>query len=368
MWCAYYPDLVRPEGINLHSTGLERLERSKRLTSPDRAAHVDVAVIGAGIIGLSAAVALAQSGFTVRVITRQEPLETTSANAGAIWGPFLSSTDERLRRWSYETLEVLKSLASESLRTGIEMVAGLGAEPHGSFGRWWVEDFKDSVPCPGVELPPGYDRGWYYTAPIVDVPAYLNCLVDRILHFGCLLEIGSVENPNDLLRDADHVVVCAGMGSAVLAADSTLRPAKGQLVVVENPGISRFFAERGDGPDLTYILPQREKVILGGTAEWTFENEDSDPAITEAIISRCALVEPKLESAAVLSTRIGVRACRDTVRVEHSANHIIYNYGHGGSGISVSWGCAIEVVDLIAACCGAPSGRGRHDSGDLRLA
>jgi D-amino-acid oxidase len=120
---------------------------------------------------------------------------------------------------------------------------------------------------------------------------------------------------------------------------------------VENPGIKRFFAERGDGPELTYILPQGDKVVLGGTAEWVFNHERGEDAVTEAILSRCAIIEPKLQSASVLGMRVGVRPCRDAVRVEHSDRaHIIYNYGHGGSGMSISWGCALDVVDIVTAC------------------
>src|SRR2546430_1818631 len=45
------------------------------------------------------------------------------------------------------------------------------------------------------------------------------------------------------------------------------------------------------------------------------------------------------------------RAGRPTVRVEHVPGrdrHVIHNYGHGGAGVSLSWGCAREVAGIVS--------------------
>jgi D-amino-acid oxidase len=46
---------------------------------------------------------------------------------------------------------------------------------------------------------------------------------------------------------------------------------------------------------------------------------------------------------------VGLRPGRAEVRLEKeliSGKVIIHNYGHGGSGVTLSWGCAEEVVEL----------------------
>ncbi|MDA0754312.1 MAG: FAD-dependent oxidoreductase [Candidatus Marinimicrobia bacterium] len=44
-----------------------------------------IAVIGAGIIGLSTILKLNQNGYKVELFTKDDPTETNSSYAGAIW-------------------------------------------------------------------------------------------------------------------------------------------------------------------------------------------------------------------------------------------------------------------------------------------
>ncbi len=144
---------------------------------------------------------------------------------------------------------------------------------------------------------------------------------------------------------------CAGLGARHLAADGQLRPIRGQLVVVSNPGINEFFSEdTGLSPDLLHYYSHGATVVLGGTAEdntWTMA---PDPATAYAIIGRCAAVEPRLRRARVLGHRVGLRPTRPEIRVEDDyfdGQIVIHNYGHGGAGVSLSWGCASTVGNLI---------------------
>jgi D-amino-acid oxidase len=45
---------------------------------------------------------------------------------------------------------------------------------------------------------------------------------------------------------------------------------------------------------------------------------------------------------------VGLRPGRTAVRLERMGN-IIHNYGHGGGGYTVAWGCASEVGRLALA-------------------
>lgn len=70
----------------------------------------------------------------------------------------------------------------------------------------------------------------------------------------------------------------------------------------------------------------------------------------ERILQRCRRIQPRLAEAAVIETITGLRPDRPSVRVE--AEPIgralcIHNYGHGGDGVTLSWGCAREVVNLV---------------------
>jgi D-amino-acid oxidase len=148
-------------------------------------------------------------------------------------------------------------------------------------------------------------------------------------------------------------VNCAGIGARDLVADGSLFPIRGQLVVVKNPGLHEFFSEdTGASPDLTHWYPYGDTLVLGGTAQTDDWNREPDPAVAAAIIRRCTEIEPRLADAEVLAHRVGLRPTRGAVRVEEESKRgarIIHNYGHGGAGVTLSWGCAVDVVQLALA-------------------
>ena len=66
----------------------------------------EVTVVGAGVVGLTCAVALREAGFDVEVVARDEP--TVSEVAGGLWFPYSTGEDERTLRWARETYEWLE--------------------------------------------------------------------------------------------------------------------------------------------------------------------------------------------------------------------------------------------------------------------
>jgi D-amino-acid oxidase len=73
---------------------------------------------------------------------------------------------------------------------------------------------------------------------------------------------------------------------------------------------------------------------------------DVDPATESAILARGRALVPALEHAAIVSHAVGLRPGRSEVRLEtvrRPGGIIVHNYGHGGGGVTLSWGCADEV-------------------------
>jgi D-amino-acid oxidase len=309
----------------------------------------DALVLGAGVSGLTTAVCLAEVGVRVRVRAREMPAAATSFAAGAMWGPLLVEHDE-VEAWSEQTLGELTGLAGDA--TGVRLVHGIEAcrtpaEPAGPVTR--IADFRHCAPA---ELPPGFLVGWRYTAPLIDMPVYLKYLDDRLAAAGVTIEPGEVTSLEDAAGDARVVVNCTGFGASRLVPDEDVRAVRGQLVVAENPGLTEYFAEfTHDETDMTYYLPMGAHVILGGCAEAVGEDLRPDQETLDAIVRRCVAVEPRLRDARIIGYRVGLRPARPRVRVEHArlgGADIVHNYGHGGAGVSLSWGCAFKVRDVVS--------------------
>ena len=89
---------------------------------------------------------------------------------------------------------------------------------------------------------------------------------------------------------------------------------------------------------------------MGGTAQkgdWTMEIRKKDE---EDILKKCESLWPELDRSKIVGRAVGLRPSRTEVRLEReylNGKRIIHNYGHGGAGVTLSWGCADEVVSLI---------------------
>jgi D-amino-acid oxidase len=310
---------------------------------------VDVLVIGAGVSGLTSAVCLADAGLRVVVHTADHPTRTTSAVAGALWLPYLVEPVDRVTGWSAVTLAELRALAGDPT-SGVRLVAGLVAGPAAPEPPAWTEAVG-AVPCPAGDLPAGFAAGWRFTAPLVTMRIYLSYLVDRFRAAGGRIEPAPVPSLDRALAEVPVVVNCSGMGARELVPDAGVRPVRGQVVVVSNPGVEEFFAEDpGTSSELRYVLPHGTTVVLGGTAEPDQTDLTPDPEVTRRIVARCSEVVPALAGARVLEQRVGLRPVRDQVRLEpedRPAGRIVHNYGHGGGGVTLSWGCAREVTAWV---------------------
>ncbi|MFI9803365.1 FAD-dependent oxidoreductase [Streptomyces sp. NPDC052301] len=297
-------------------------------------------VVGAGIAGLTTAVVLAESGRRVRVWAREPAGRTTSAVAGGLWWPYRIEPEPRVGAWALETLAVYQGLADRPQETGVRLVEGVhrGARLDG-LGAW-------AARVPGLRAVSG---GLAARLPVLDMPAHLAWLRERLAKAGGTVEIREV---TDLAAVPAAVVVnCTGLGARSLVPDPAVRPVRGQLVVVENPGITTWFTAAGHSCDTsTYVIPQPGGLLLGGTAEDDAWSLEPDPDTAAAIVARCVAVRPEIAGARVLAHRVGLRPARDAVRLERQplsgGRALVHDYGHGGAGITVAWGCAREAAGL----------------------
>jgi D-amino-acid oxidase len=149
------------------------------------------------------------------------------------------------------------------------------------------------------------------------------------------------------------IVNCTGAGARDFVPDPAVTPVRGQVVVAENPGLTEFFIGTPDEThELRYVVPHAGRVVLGGTeieGDWSL---DPRPATAQRILADCAVIDPRLATARILEHRVGLRPVRPEVRLEAGAADgggrlLVHNYGHGGSGVTLSWGCAREVARLV---------------------
>ena len=312
-------------------------------------ANDQVVVIGAGVSGLTTAIVLAEAGTKVKVVAEELP-GVTSLAAGAMWGPYLVEPKDKVDQWSQHSLAVFRELASDPA-TGVRLTSGIEASRHADSPPDWATSLPGFHPCELSELPAEFTSGYRFTVPLIDMPVYLAYLQRRLADAGVRVEQRRLRSLPEA-GPAAAIVNCTGMGAHGLVPDPELRPIRGQHVVVTNPGLTEFFSEdTGLSPDLLCIYPHGDTLVLGGTAIEGSGDLDADDDASKAILARCTQVEPRLADAQIIEHRIGARPTRDIVRVER--DHLqdgtlaVHNYGHGGAGVTLSWGCAKEVQEVL---------------------
>ncbi|MER7282515.1 FAD-dependent oxidoreductase [Dactylosporangium sp. NPDC000244] len=305
----------------------------------------DVTVVGAGVIGLTCAVRLLEAGARVRVVTADEPLQTVSRLAAAVWYPSHTAADPRVLVWAHRTYDLLMAQASDG-------VAGVAPRPTRMLLRrpadtpWWAAAVPDFAVHPGE---------WRFTVPSVEMEAYLPWLAERVRALGGTIARGHVARLADLGGQAGTVVNATGLGARALADDAAMFPGRGQIVVVANPGIETSVRDEEHPDGMTYIHPRSRDVVLGGTFQPGDWNEEPEPATSAAILRRCTELVPELAGVRTLWEAAGLRPAREGgPRLEvdpqrlPGGTRVVHCYGHGGAGVTLSWGCADEVAGLVS--------------------
>jgi D-amino-acid oxidase len=228
---------------------------------------------------------------------------------------------------------------------GIEVFRDVQPDP------WWVTAVPDLRRVPIADLAGGMADGWTFTAPVIDMPVYLGWLRSRLAARGVDLSIRHVADLDAEFEHNDAVINCTGLGSRTLVRDRLLEPVRGQVVILTNPGLRSWWLYDASPTELTYVVPRLDTVVVGGTAERGSEGTIPDPTIAAAIKARALRLVPELADATVLGHAVGLRPARAEVRLEReerSGGAVVHCYGHGGAGVTLSWGCAAEVAELVA--------------------
>jgi len=194
-----------------------------------------------------------------------------------------------------------------------------------------------------------FKSGFSLRVPLMDTTIYLDYLAKRFVAAG-----GSIAANTHLtkLEEVDQqfglVINCAGIGARELVRDADLEPHRGQVAIVPRIKYLPYAVVCDDAP-LMYAIPRRNDCVFGGTNDLS-DDLIVDSATTARIVAGCSR-ELKIEKPSVLAERVGLRPFRKSgVRLEgdhlSDGRTVVHNYGHGGSGFTLSWGCAEEVFEL----------------------
>ena len=283
-----------------------------------------VAVLGCGVVGLTAARQLQRHGFDVTSYTKTVPPDTTSNMSWAGFTPTsgLIGPGGRTPAWVSQFQR-----AAEIAYRQLQFLAG------DEYGISWIDDYSGMQRLPTSEpddepqcekegsglLPAHLQTGREILYPgehpfpspyvrrgsmmRIEPSVYLDALVRDVKAVGGRIVIRSFEGPRDLMALGESLIVnCTGLGSRSLFDDQTMLPIKGQLThFIPQPEINYstfggFSAPGRPGAMAIHMMPRRDGIAMGGTSErnvWSLEpNVEARQRIVDGFIQLFSDMQP----------------------------------------------------------------------------
>ncbi|EGR45632.1 FAD dependent oxidoreductase-like protein [Trichoderma reesei QM6a] len=348
----------------------------------------DIIVIGAGVIGLSAALRLQQAGHAVTIIARDFPTPFEAADKRALinytsqWGGAhnrwvlpTNPNEQREHGFSLVTYRHMEATAAGFPEAGITFMKGieyfenpppvhrdltvdkalqLGLEGFKLLGK---DDFPDDRVAWGCE----------YKTWCVNPMVYCSFLLRRFHMLGgkaLSMELRSLDEAF-LIRAVPGVKIvvnCSGAGFN----DPAVFPTRGQTCLVANPCDATVTRQNADG-SWTFCVPRNFHggTVIGGTKEPDNWDPEPSPETRARLLSAFAATYPPIVADGPLkplgdivgrrpTRRGGIRLEREDIPAgeikgldDGEGRVLVHAYGLGGRGFELSWGVAEEVLELV---------------------
>ena len=310
-----------------------------------------IAVVGAGVTGLTSAIRLLEEGHSVDIHARDITPHTTSDVAAAFWCPYRVGPQDRALEWARFTHGIFTK-EMENPDCGISLTRNREIFKEPAKDPWYLDLLQNYKKIPADQLPETFVDAYEFDTYLIETASYMKYLHEKVQSLGANIIEHELDSLEVLKGNYDLVINCSGVWARQLVNDDTVYPIRGQVVVIEKlDKLNEPITTHDAGEYPSYIVPRSNDCLLGGTAladDWDLE---AHPETASDIRARCEKIVPETESRKVLQHKVGLRPGRKSVRLELDQSisdlPVIHNYGHGGSGYTLSWGCAEDVVSLV---------------------
>jgi D-amino-acid oxidase len=294
--------------------------------------------------------------------------DTTSSGAGGLWEPYalINTPDELVQRCGRSSFDHFAGLADgpDAHEAGVARVMAYELFSNAADAQT-LPAWASVVPHFAVVSPehlikatgrPAMNRfaaAWEYHTVIATQSCYMPYLTKQLTARGVKFVKRYLSSLSEVTPHFDVVVNCTGLGAAVLLDSPTETfPIRGQVLRVSPPTTEWQHDPQCFGWGSSYIIPNQGSLVLGGN-QGAPTDTDTQPrrADSDTILANVVDLFPEFAAVTAPTVWVGLRPARTAgLRLDSQVDHthpclVVHNYGHGGSGITLAWGTAQDVVD-----------------------
>ncbi|WP_317933243.1 FAD-dependent oxidoreductase [Halioxenophilus sp. WMMB6] len=280
-----------------------------------------IAVVGCGAIGLTAAIAAQRAGMDVKIYAKERPPYVRSSFATGIWSPDsrivtqanaapFAETWERMARTSFRRFQSLLGLPG--LPVEWTQIYNLSDDPfdavghHGAdgepeyphFSKELIADLTpQAVDIPSKQNP--FPVPFVRRSPLLmfNISAYSRLLIETFTQNGGEIITAELQSADDFAKfDEKTIINCTGYGAKDLLNDDTITPVRGQTCkLIPQPELGygiRYWDKK------VSAYPRRDGILVQSAGEGDFGNPVAslDPSESENAVKRLAEVMAAMKS------------------------------------------------------------------------
>ncbi len=247
--------------------------------------ETEVAVLGAGVMGLTAATLLLDLGLTVTIYADRMPAKTTSWKAGGQWAVSIVKYDGK----EQELKDILKT-SYETFKCSIGK--GFGVVERPNYSPIPAENLEVVMRLVPRLLPPREflerlpfehhtQSGYKYQTLLIEPPTFLQRLEQDLRQRGVTFVQRKLASSSEVVTSLSQTIVvnCTGLGAQTLWHDTKVVPITGQLAMLPpQPALQYLYSKNG------YLFPRSDHVVIGGTYQEHVNNETPDKALCKLLV------------------------------------------------------------------------------------
>jgi D-amino-acid oxidase len=250
----------------------------------------EAAVLGAGVMGMTAATRLLDLGLKVTIYSDRKPSETTSSKAGGQWAVSVVEFQGK----EQELTEIIKT-AYTTFKESIGHGFGVSTRPNYTATRSHNLEvvlqlapglIPDPIWQPRLPFEGHTKPGWKYQTLLIEPLIFLARLEADLIARGVVFAPPKkFMSKSDVFDSVPHTVIvnCTGLGAMTLWSDPKVVPIKGQLAMLPaQPNLQYLYGQNG------YMFPRTDRVVIGGTFEVGVNDEIADKSVCQGLVDYMA--------------------------------------------------------------------------------